>query len=87
MIEIKNSQQTTASISLADSQGVKKTAIHVNVSIRPHEGMSITLEIQDKSLLNEENLAEVQVEIDAYLQAEMIKAKGLGIPIAGWSIR
>lgn len=84
MIEIKNSQQTSASISLADSKGAKKTAININFSIRPNEGMNIMLEIQDRSLLTEENFAEVQAEIDTYLQDELIKARMLGIPVAGW---
>lgn len=85
MIEIKNSQQTSASISLADGKGAKKTAININFSIRPNEGMNIMLEIQDRSLLTEENFAEVQAEIDTYLQDELIKARMLGIPVAGWA--
>jgi len=87
MIEIKQSQQTSAYINLPDEKGSKKAAIICTCQIRPGEGMNIMLEVQEKSLLTADNIADVTREIADYLAGEFAKAQSLGIPIAAPAVK
>lgn len=82
MIERKDSQQTSAYISLTDENGAKKTAIICTCQIRVDESMSIMIEVHDPAVRAAENRPQIEAQIGAWIAESITRAQGLGIPVA-----
>lgn len=82
MIERKDSQQTSAYISLTDENGIRKTAVVCTCQIRVDESMSIMIEVHDPAARAPENRAQIEAQTGAWIAESIAKAQGLGIPVA-----
>ena len=76
-----NSQQTTASVNVVDSDGTRKTVASATCHIRPNKGMSINVDILDDAASATDNAEDVRAIIAAYIAEEIAKAAALGIPV------
>lgn len=81
-IIINASNSNSLNLSVLDGSGVRRNAVSVGCHIRPDAGMSISVDIQDKTAITDDNRAEIAEAVTAFIHQELARAADNGIPVS-----
>lgn len=81
-IIINASNSNSLNLSVLDGSGARRNAVSVGCHIRPDSGMSISVDIQDKAAITDDNRAEIAEAVSAFIRQEMARAAENGIPVS-----